>query len=155
MTDTEQVKSISKQITEFVDEWFDPIGPGQESYHQLHAFAGDIEAQVKQLTVIKDGAYRERDQLVAALSRLFPALLERHQPDPDPNWESDWMWIVFIDTPAGQCSWHIHDSELSLFDHLSRNLGCKWDGHSTEEKYERLTHIDDDPRTCPCCGDTR
>lgn len=34
MNETEQVKSISKQIIDFVDEWFDPIGPGQESYYQ-------------------------------------------------------------------------------------------------------------------------
>ena len=64
--------------------------------------------------------------------------------------------IVFIDLPTGQVSWHIHDSEFPMFDHLQwhprasteRNKwysGKKaapiWDGHTTEEKYERLAGI--------------
>lgn len=88
----------------------------------------------------KDGAYSERNKLVAALSKLFPASLERH-PDEDKAWEDDWRWIVFVDLPTGQVSWHIHDSELSNFDHLERHRGRSWDGHSTEEKYERLERI--------------
>lgn len=90
----------------------------------------DLEAQ-------KDGAYRERDLLVAHLSSLFPSSLERH-PESDTEWEDDWRWIVFIDLPTGSVSWHIHDSELHEFDHLPQLDGREWDGHTTEEKYERL-----------------
>lgn len=86
----------------------------------------------------KDQAYAERNRLVAALSKLFPASLEKHEGE---NWEDDWRWVVYIDLPTGQASWHIHDSELELFQHLERNMGRKWDGHSTEEKYKRLEQL--------------
>lgn len=99
-----------------------------------------LVAEVRRLLDVKDGAYQERDQLVAALSKVFPASLERH-PDTDIDWENDWRWIVFVDLPTGQATWHIHDSELSLFDHLKRDTRRKWDGHSTSEKYERLRAI--------------
>ncbi len=89
------------------------------------------------LTAQKDAAYHERNQLVALLAALWPSSLERH-PDSDTTWEDDWRWIVFIDTPAGQMSWHIHDSELPLFRHVPRGKGVVWDGHTTEEKYWRV-----------------
>lgn len=45
---------------------------------------------------------------------------------------------MFIDLPTGQVSWHVHDSELALFDFLPTSDQRCWDGHSTDEKYERL-----------------
>jgi hypothetical protein len=88
----------------------------------------------------KDGVYHERNRLVALVSALFPASLERH-PEDDKEWENDWRWIVFIDLPTGQASWHINDKELPLFDHLPRVEGRVWDNHSTEEKYERIEKL--------------
>jgi len=98
------------------------------------------EAEVVRLREQKDGAYAERDNLVCALSKLFPASLERH-PDSDTTWEDDWRWIVFIDLPTGQATWHIHDSELAMFDHLPRFIGREWDGHTTPQKYLRLAAL--------------
>ena len=83
-----------------------------------------------------DFVYHERDQLVAALSKCFPAWLGRHQGE----WEDDWRWIVYIKLPTGQVSWHIHDSEMDLFTHLEMG-DEKWDGHTTEEKYKRLNSL--------------
>ena len=107
----------------------------------------------------KDNAYWQRNQLVAALSKLFPAWLERH-PESDTAWEDDWRNIVFIEIPTRivwgdgrnhvpenmqyankQLSWHIHDSELNYFSHLTMRSGNSWDGHTDEEKYNRLQHI--------------
>lgn len=99
-----------------------------------------LAREVAELKAEKDGAYKERDALVSALSNIFPSSLERH-PDEDISWENDWRWIVFIDLPTGQATWHIHDSELSMFDHLKRFQGRVWDGHSTPEKYERLAAL--------------
>jgi len=45
------------------------------------------------------------------------------------------------DGPTGQMTWHIHDSELPMFDHLGRASVNTWDGHTTEEKYERLAEL--------------
>lgn len=97
------------------------------------------EGRIVELEEWKNRAYSERDKLVAALSKLFPASLELH-PENEA-WEDDWRWIVFIDLPTGQATWHIHDSELPMFDHLPRLAGRKWDGHTTEEKYQRLADL--------------
>ena len=91
--------------------------------------------ECEELRAAKDGAYSERDKLVALLSKVFPAWLERH-PDADTTWDNDWRWIVFLSIPD-QVSWHIHDSELWMFDHLERRAGNSWDGHTTPEKYAR------------------
>lgn len=84
-------------------------------------------------------AYTERNALVAALSKIFPSHLARH-PEDDASWERDWMWIVFISTPSGQLSWHLHDAHLPMFAHLSEGPNV-WDGHTTEEKYARLARL--------------
>ena len=107
----------------------------------------------------KNNAYHERNLLVQALTRIYPAYLARHDEN-DESWEKDWMWIVYVDIPVKtkvvsgdqhnnvpeskwfetkewQVSWHIHDSEKELFDHLEVKEN-NWDGHSTHEKYERL-----------------
>ena len=110
----------------------------------LRAELEAAKAELQQAREAKDGAYRERDMLVAALSKIFPASLERH-PDNE-KWEDDWRWIVFIDLPTGQATWHIHDSELPMFDHLPRLQGRKWDGHSTDEKYIRLAALPEPPK---------
>jgi len=92
-------------------------------------FSEKLEAQ-------KDSAYAERNKLVALISKIFPSCLGRHE-DEDLSWEDDWRWIVYVNLPTGQCSWHIHDSDLPLFSHLEQQ-DVKWDGHTTEEKYRRV-----------------
>jgi hypothetical protein len=84
----------------------------------------------------KNTAYAERNKLVALLSKLFPSCLGRHEEE-DTSWENDWRWIVYVTLPTGQCSWHIHDSDLPMFGHLEKG-DVKWDGHTTEEKYQRI-----------------
>jgi hypothetical protein len=84
-----------------------------------------------------DGAYNERNRLVAALSKLFPSGLKRTAIE---GWDPAWHGCVFIDTPAGQLSWHFHDREAPLFAHLGPYAG-EWDGHTTAEKYARLERL--------------
>lgn len=118
--------------------------------------AQELQLQKEESEDSKNSAYHERDMLVAALSKLFPAYLARHE-DSDVSWEDDWRWIVFIDLPTGQVSWHIHDSERSLFDHLQVKEN-KWDGHNTDRKYQRLealksiTPTSDTGGCCQKCG---
>jgi len=82
-----------------------------------------------------NAAYRERAQLVAFLTRIFPALL--HRKYPKDNWP-----IVYIWTPRGQLSWHISKMDLDLFSHLKWSTRENpWDGHTTAEKYERLAQL--------------
>lgn len=87
----------------------------------------------------KDAAYVERNKCVALIARMAVALgldagLGRHEGE---DWEDDWRNIVFVDLPSGQVSWHIHDSDLGWFEFLGQYKGV-WDGHSTEEKYQRV-----------------
>ena len=79
--------------------------------------------------------YGERDQLVAALSKVFPAHISRHQGEGE--WDEEWMNVVCVHLPTGQVAWHIRDAELPWFNHLERLPG-HYDGHTTEEKYARL-----------------
>jgi hypothetical protein len=118
---------------------------------------------VREAEESKNQAYKERDMLVCALSKVFPSHLCRH-PDEDKNWENDWRWIVCVhiqvnelaifgdainDLPIGddrkrlvekQLTWHIHDSERKMFNHLEVEDN-HWDGHTTEEKYQRLATL--------------
>lgn len=99
-----------------------------------------MDKEKEQLEKAKDSAYWERNQLVAALSKLFPSHLAKHA-DNDPEWEEDWRTIVCIHLPTGQVTWHIHDSEVGYFDHLLYKEN-HWDGHSAEEKYRRLRKLE-------------
>lgn len=102
----------------------------------------------------KDQAYWERNQLVLALSKLYPSWMELH-PLEDKEWDKEWRHIIFINIKVWngatlqqwnlpsteQISWHIHDSEVPYFSHLELKKGNSWDGHTTEEKYERLLRL--------------
>ncbi len=89
----------------------------------------------------KDVAYHERDRLVAALAKLYPSHLARHEGD---GWDDEWRNIVCVHLPAGQATWHIRDCELGWFAHLELRAD-HWDGHSTEEKYRRLARLPVNP----------
>lgn len=104
---------------------------------RLYEMIREIGERANQTRIDKDGAYRERNQIVSALSKLFPSWLGRHDEN-DKNWEREWLNIVYIQLPTGQVSWHIKDTEMDLFAHLELNLKKGWDGHTTEQKYERL-----------------
>jgi len=87
------------------------------------------------LTDPKDQAYWERNQLVAHLSKLYPAHLYI-----DPRETDEWKTCVCIHSPTGQLTWHVPAKELEHFKHLIVEPN-HWDGHTTEEKYQRLSRI--------------
>lgn len=86
--------------------------------------------------------YNERARLVAFLATLYPSHIGYTDPD-EPDWP-----VVIIETAAGQMSWHIAPEDVHLFDHVTQtNRYCRgWDGHTTEEKYARLTTLVDHER---------
>jgi hypothetical protein len=100
-----------------------------------------LDAGHEELQYQLDSAYKERNKCVALIAKMAKVLgysvgMGKH-PEEDESWDREWMNIVYIDLPVGQISWHIHDSDLELFSFLSEYDG-QWDGHTTEEKYERL-----------------
>lgn len=95
--------------------------------------------ELEEMEARKDAAYLERNKLVALLSAVFPSGIKRTAIE---GWSEDWHGCVYIDLPVGQASWHFHDSQLYLFNHLDEYRG-EWDGHTTEEKYERVAQTID------------
>lgn len=135
-----------------------------EDIVDLAARAERLEAQVKQLegeraahsidkslvdirTQERNQAYTERNRLVALLAAIFPSWRTKHQPTPSGavdvgcdgahDWDPEWLNVIGIQLPTGQCTWHIHDSEMSLFEHVPE-FDMPWDGHTTDQKYERI-----------------
>lgn len=89
------------------------------------------------LTAQRDGAYRERAQLLAWLAAIVPAVIA---PAPDVD-EPDWQ-ILYLAPGGSQLSWHIAPPDADLFQHVqhvcSDDPRAQWDGHTTPEKYERI-----------------
>lgn len=81
-----------------------------------------------------DDAYFDRNQAVLALAKLAGQLGYtvglRSDPDEPDNWP-----VLMIDLPTGQVGWHLplHEivGEWPEYDK-------EWDGHSLEEKRERI-----------------
>lgn len=90
-----------------------------------------------EMRAAKDGAYLERNRVVAALACCFPAGVARTAIE---GWDPEWENCVYIDLPTGQVSWHFHDNHAHLFARLPRYAGT-WDGHDTSEKYRRLAEL--------------
>lgn len=110
-----------------------------------------LQRRVVELEAAKNAAYAERNALVAWLAQAantqkwWPVGVAQH-PGEDATWEKDWRTIVYMDTSAGQLSWHFHDSESPLLAGLPVYSG-RWDGHTTAEKYARLARAQVLPRT--------
>lgn len=85
--------------------------------------------------------YRERAHLVAHLAALWPSVIHLDEGG-DPDYR-----VVIISTTKGQMSWHIHVDDMDLFRHVpsydasNRTKLLVWDGHTTEQKYERLRRL--------------
>lgn len=80
-------------------------------------------------------AYTERNRLVAFLAALYPASLSADEGDAEAV--PSQLKTVYVETPAGQMSWHFLPRDEELFNHLPAFRG-QWDGHTTEQKYRRL-----------------
>lgn len=80
--------------------------------------------------------YTERAHLAAYLAAQHPAVLAYSDPD-EPEWP-----VLTVSTPVGQMSWHIAPADVGLFVHVplvpADDPRAAWDGHTTEQKYERL-----------------
>lgn len=100
----------------------------------------------------KNIAYSERNQLAAAMAKMaynlgYAVSLGKHIDQlGKPLWDPEWYNVVYVQMPGGQVSWHIHDSELCMFDWLQRRQ-VVYDGHTTNEKYERLRAYTITPRS--------
>ncbi|MEU1309475.1 hypothetical protein ABZ419_11350 [Streptomyces cinnamoneus] len=127
-----------EQLRADSQKWAD-LAVGAERTRRLHEHDADqYEEQLRQrLAVVeaeRDAVYRERAHLVAYLAALHPSHIGNTDPDA-PDWA-----VVIVEAPGGQLSWHIAERDLDLFEHvMPTNRICRgWDGHTTDEKYERI-----------------
>jgi hypothetical protein len=81
-----------------------------------------------------NNAYKERNQLVALLSTLFPSGKAKTAIE---GWDEAWHGCVYIEFPWGQASWHYHTDDGWMFEHLPQYTN-QWDGHSTDAKYRAI-----------------
>lgn len=83
-----------------------------------------------------NAVYRERNRLVANLASRHPSVI-------CPASDVEGMFIVYVNGPTGQMSWHLYPEDLDLFPAgvVERMPSWEWDGHTTEEKYRRLAAL--------------
>lgn len=84
-----------------------------------------------------DAVYTERNMCVSLLAKMARALGLPAGLRDDPEESEEFRTVCYIHLPSGQVSWHIPASERHLFDGLPPYPHA-WDGHTTEEKYERV-----------------
>jgi hypothetical protein len=102
----------------------------------------DLQYALDDMEKAKDAAYSERDKCLVLMALMAQRLGLRvgiglHVDKPGEDWDPEWRNILFIDLPAGQVSWHIHESEAHWFYFVGTYDGA-WDGHTTDEKYKRV-----------------
>lgn len=103
--------------------------------------------EIEMIIAQKDNAYTERNKCIAALANLirdialpnFRVFVTNH-PEEDESWDNDWRTILVIQKGDLQMTWHFHDSDKHLLKRLPV-MSYIWDGHSTDEKYNRLLNI--------------
>jgi hypothetical protein len=88
--------------------------------------------------------YRERADLLAYLAARHPGGAWLGMTDPAaPDWP-----VLTVLGATGQMCWHISGNDLDLFEHVpwtrpgsQQNRPPAWDGHTTDEKYDRLRRL--------------
>lgn len=110
--------------------------------HQIQkALAGTVQVPdekdqtIARLTEENDDAYLQRNHVVAALARCFPSGVRKTNIE---GWSADWHGCVYIDLPAGQISYHYHDSQAGLFHGLPA-YEKPYDGHTKQQVHDRLS----------------
>lgn len=109
--------------------WLDPrVEHYEDEVICLERFAALVAAAENEAT---NAAYKERNQLVALLSTVFPSGKVKTAIE---GLDEAWHGCVYIEFPWGQASWHYHNSDAWMFEHLPP-YNKQWDGHTTEQKY--------------------
>lgn len=99
----------------------------------------DVREAMLRAEAERDGAYRERAQLLAWIAFLHDghAFITTATDIDEPGWQ-----LLFLHVAGRQLSWHIHPRDAELFAHIQEvpagHPAVQWDGHTTEQKYERI-----------------
>jgi hypothetical protein len=97
----------------------------------------DTTARAEQAEAERDGAYRERAHLTAWLATIHPAVITPASDIDDDGWQ-----ILYLTAGGRQLSWHIAPGDADLFAHVEHvdhgDERGRWDGHTTEQKYQAI-----------------
>ena len=116
-----------------------------------------LRAEAGTFRVRLDNVYEERNLVVLLLARLMSTMIPTALGQ-DAWWEIDgaaepgWGTTVFVEIAGKQMSWHLPDSPGTLGELAQEVLEryrptdetdppTLWDGHTTEEKYERVREL--------------
>lgn len=167
MTDTDLRDRIAKALRDDLKSRTisPPPGPfngmigsmGLTEFDLADAALRVVQTELAHLAAERDAVYRERAHLVAHLAAVHPSHIGYTDPDV-PTWP-----VLTVETPTGQMCWHINPTDLDLFDHVTwvDPVAIGWDGHTTEEKYQRLgqlaaqtaaEYLLRERATCPRCN---
>lgn len=99
----------------------------------------ELRQELEEMRARKDGAYEERNRVVALAASMALALGYKAgvKKTAIEGWDDEWHNCCYIDLPHGQVSWHYHDDHAHLFENLPA-YEATWDGHDTPMKYERV-----------------
>ena len=92
---------------------------------------GQCSREIHEAEARTTAAYQERARMVGAFAALFPGGIK-----PSEDGDDDY-YLVYLDTPEGQVSWHINKADREFVPSMDIYQG-EWDGHTTDEKYGRL-----------------
>jgi hypothetical protein len=129
-TQEKLIDTLEKECEQLRNWYIAKIDQEAELQTQIESCSAEIE----RLREALNGAYSERNNLVALLASMFPSGTKKTAIE---GWDEEWHGCVYIDFPWGQTSWHYHSSEADLFSHLPEYHG-DWDGHTTEQKYAAI-----------------
>ena len=87
-----------------------------------------------------NAVYAERNALAVAFATAMQALGYRAGYGLDTDADADWP-VLYVQTPAGQVSWHLPKAETAHSRIALGVYGEAWDGHTTALKYQRLASL--------------
>lgn len=125
--------------------------PGVKGYEDwvgiAHRLADLIEPE--EITGETSDGYHTFDELYDHRARLFSVIVRDHR---ELAWKSmlhhdgtmyDGMFIVGVETPAGQATYHYDvDPYWDLFDCEELDRAPEWDGHTPQQAIERIAALE-------------
>ena len=89
-----------------------------------------------------DELYNHRAILSSIVFNMFKAVAwksKKHHDGEIPMYDD--MFIVGIQTPEGQATYHYHIKYWDLFDVVELETAPKWDGHTPNEAIRRIESL--------------
>jgi len=87
--------------------------------------------------------YHHRCVLFSVICNQYKALAWKSRKHDDGTMY-DGMFIVGIETPFGQCTYHYENENWDMFDVKVLENAPKWDGHTPDDVLKRLSIWADD-----------